>query len=274
MSEFEFIKMNGLGNDFVIIDQRINELDHSSTEVQHICNRDKGIGCDQLIYIRNSEISGIPLLNFYNSDGGEISACGNGTRCVANYLMEQDNKKEIEIMTSERKIYCQAKSNSIVSVDMGKPIFSWNKIPLSEDIDHKTIEFSYNELKVCNPFFVNLGNPHAIFFLDEIKKYNISDFGPIIEHDNIFPEKINVSFAELRDRNHIILDVWERGAGRTLACGTAACATVVAGKELGLSDNNVKVSLPGGDLEIDYLDNKNIIMTGPTKLDYKDRYTI
>ena len=110
--------------------------------------------------------------------------------------------------------------------------------------------------------------------MNEIKKYNISDFGPIIEHDNIFPEKINVSFAELRDRNHIILDVWERGAGRTLACGTAACATVVAGKELGLSDNNVKVSLPGGDLEIDYLDNKNIIMTGPTKLDYKDQYTI
>ena len=130
---------------------------------------------------------------------------------------------------------------------MNKPRFGWSQIPLSKDIDYKTIEFSYNELKVSNPFFVNIGNPHAIFFLDEIKKYNISDFGQIIEHDNIFPEKINVSFAELRDRNHIVLDVWERGAGRTLACGTAACAAAVAGKELGLLDNNVKVSLPGGE---------------------------
>ncbi len=274
MSEFEFIKMNGLGNDFVIIDQRHNEFDLNLNQIKFICNRDKGIGCDQLIYIRNSPYFGYPQLKFYNSDGGEINACGNGTRCVANYLMKEDSKKDIRVITNDGMLSCRSKSNNIVSVFMNKPRFGWRQIPLSKDIDYKTIEFSYNELKVSNPFFVNIGNPHAIFFLDEIKKYNISDFGPIIEHDNIFPEKINVSFAELRDRNHIVLDVWERGAGRTLACGTAACATAVAGKELGLSDNNVKVSLPGGDLEIDYLDNKNIIMTGPTKLDYKDRYTI
>ena len=121
---------------------------------------------------------------------------------------------------------------------------------------------------------INVGNPHIVFFVNNIEDFNLEKIGPEIENNKLFPEKCNVTLAKIINENHIKIKVWERGAGLTKACGTAACATVVAGKELGLSDNNVKVSLPGGDLEIDYLDNKNIIMTGPTKLDYKDRYTI
>ena len=261
MSEFEFIKMNGLGNDFVIIDQRSNELDHSSTEVQHICNRDKGIGCDQLIYIRNSEISDIPLLKFYNSDGGEISACGNGTRCVANYLMEQDNKKEIEIMTNERKIYCQAKSNSIVSVDMGEPKFSWNEIPLSQKMNTQEILIDFLEKDYGLGFCVNVGNPHIIYFVDECTRIDIKELGSRVENYKLFPERINVTFAQILDKKNIKVNVWERGAGLTKACGTAACATAVAASKKRLVGENSIIHFKGGNLQIDYKD--EIFMTGP-----------
>ena len=274
MHEFKFIKMNGLGNDFIVIDQRVSEFDLSEEQVKLICNRTKGIGCDQLIMIRKSQNNRDPLIKFFNSDGSEIDACGNGSRCVANFLMKETKSEKINLTTRERTIACEKIDDVTVSVNMGKPKFKWNEIPLTEDIDPVDINFSIRDLTLKKPFLVNIGNPHIIFFDDEIEKYDVESFGSLIENDSLFPEKINVSFAKLKSDNHIVLNVWERGAGKTNACGTAACATAVAGVEMGLIKNKVTVTLPGGDLEIYYKSSDNIIMTGPTEINFTDKYKL
>ncbi len=274
MHEFKFIKMNGLGNDFIVIDQRVSEFDLSEEQVKLICHRKNGVGCDQLIMIRKSQKNSDPLIKFFNSDGSEIDACGNGSRCVANFLMKESKSEEINLTTRERTIACKKIDDVTVSVNMGKPKFKWNEIPLTKDIDPVEINFSIKDLTLQKPFLVNIGNPHIIFFDNEIEKYDIESFGPLIENDDLFPEKINVSFAKLKNDNHILLNVWERGAGITNACGTAACATAVAGVEMGVIKNKVKVTLPGGNLEIYYKSNNNIIMTGPTEINFTDKYKL
>ena len=274
MHEFKFVKMNGLGNDFVVIDQRISEFDLSEEQIKLICNRTDGVGCDQLIMIRKSQDNSDPLIKFFNSDGSEIDACGNGSRCVANFLMKETKREKINLTTRERAIACEKIDDVTVSVNMGKPKFKWNQIPLTKNIDPEDINFSIRDLTLKKPFLVNIGNPHIIFFDDEIEKYDVESFGSLIENDSLFPEKINVSFAKLKSDNHIVLNVWERGAGKTSACGTAACATDVAGVEMGVIKNKVTVTLPGGDLEIYYKSNDNIIMTGPTEINFTDKYKL
>ncbi len=274
MHEFKFVKMNGLGNDFVVIDQRVSEFDLSEEQIKLICNRTDGVGCDQLIIIRKSQDNNDPLIKFFNSDGSEIDACGNGSRCVANFLMKETKSEKINLTTRERTIACEKINDVTVSVNMGKPKFKWNEIPLTKDIDPEDINFSIRDLTLKKPFLVNIGNPHIIFFDDEIEKYDVESFGSLIENDSLFPEKINVSFAKLKSDNHIVLNVWERGAGKTKACGTAACATVVAGVEMGVIKNKVTVTLPGGDLEIYYKSSDNIIMTGPTEINFTDKYKL
>ena len=274
MHEFKFVKMNGLGNDFVVIDQRVSEFDLSEEQIKLICNRTDGVGCDQLIMIRKSQDNSDPLIKFFNSDGSEIDACGNGSRCVANFLMKETKSEKINLTTRERTIACEKIDDVTVSVNMGKPKFKWNEIPLTKDVDPEDINFSIRDLTLKKPFLVNIGNPHIIFFDDEIEKYDVESFGSLIENDNLFPEKINVSFAKLKSDNHIVLNVWERGAGKTNACGTAACATAVAGVETGLIKNKVTVTLPGGDLEIYYKSSDNIIMTGPTEINFTDKYKL
>lgn len=274
MHEFKFVKMNGLGNDFVVIDQRVSEFDLSEEQIKLICNRTDGVGCDQLIMIRKSQDNSNPLIKFFNSDGGEIDACGNGSRCVANFLMKETKSEKINLTTRERTIACEKIDDVTVSVNMGKPKFKWNEIPLTKDVDPEEINFSIRDLTLKKPFLVNIGNPHIIFFDDEIEKYDVESFGSLIENDNLFPEKINVSFAKSKSENHIVLNVWERGAGKTNACGTAACAAAVAGVEMGLIKNKVTVTLPGGDLEIYYKSSDNIIMTGPTEINFTDKYKL
>ena len=274
MTDFNFIKMNGLGNDFVIIDQRSNSFQLNENQIKKICNRKQGIGCDQLIFIRNSHQNEFYLMKFFNSSGEEISACGNGTRCVANYLMNEINSDEIKINTIEKIVSCKKIEDNLISVQMGKPKFNWDEIPLSHDIKQDIPTFTLREKVITNPFFVNIGNPHVIFFVNDINDYNISEFGPQIEHNKLFPEKINVSFAKIINDKEILLNVWERGAGKTEACGTAACATVVAAVESKLSKNKVLVTLPGGNLDIHYNEEKNIIMTGATQLDYEGEFKI
>jgi len=274
MHEFKFIKMNGLGNDFIVIDQRVSEFDLSEEQIKLICDRSDGVGCDQLIMIRKSQDKSDPLIKFFNSDGSEIDACGNGSRCVANFLMKETKSEKINLTTRERTISCEKIDDVTVSVNMGKPKFKWNEIPLIKDIDPVNISFSIRGLTLKKPFLVNIGNPHIIFFDDEIEKYDVEIFGSLIENDNLFPEKINVSFAKLKNDNHIFLNVWERGAGKTNACGTAACATAVAGVEMGAIKNKVTVTLPGGDLEIYYKSADNIIMTGPTEINFTDKYKL
>ena len=274
MHEFKFVKMNGLGNDFIVIDQRVSEFDLSEEQIKLICNRTDGVGCDQLIMIRKSQDNSDPLIKFFNSDGSEIDACGNGSRCVANFLMKEAKSEKINLTTRERTIACEKIDDVTVSVNMGKPKFKWNEIPLTKDVDPEDINFSIRDLTLKKPFLVNIGNPHIIFFDDEIEKYDVESFGSLIENDSLFPEKINVSFAKLKSDNHIVLNVWERGAGKTNACGTAACATAVAGVEIGVIKNKVTVTLPGGDLEIYYKSSDNIIMTGPTEINFTDKYKL
>ncbi len=274
MHEFKFVKMNGLGNDFVVIDQRVSEFDLSKEQIKLICNRTDGVGCDQLIMIRKSQDNIYPMVKFFNSDGTEIDACGNGSRCVANFLMKETKSEKINLTTRERTIACEKIDDVTVSVNMGKPKFKWNEIPLTKDVDPEDINFSIRDLTLKKPFLVNIGNPHIIFFDDEIEKYDVESFGSLIENDSLFPEKINVSFAKLKSDNHIVLNVWERGAGKTNACGTAACATAVAGVEMGVIKNKVTVTLPGGDLEIYYKSSDNIIMTGPTEINFTDKYKL
>ena len=274
MHEFKFVKMNGLGNDFVVIDQRVSEFDLSEEQIKLICNRTDGVGCDQLIMIRKSQDNSDPLIKFFNSDGSEIDACGNGSRCVANFLMKETKSEKINLTTRERTIACEKIDDVTVSVNMGKPKFKWNEIPLTKDVDPEDINFSIRDLTLKKPFLVNIGNPHIIFFDDEIEKYDVESFGSLIENDSLFPEKINVSFAKLKSDNHIVLNVWERGAGKTNACGTAACATTVAGVEMGVIKNKVTVTLPGGDLEIYYKSSDDIIMTGPTEINFTDKYKL
>ena len=274
MHEFKFVKMNGLGNDFIIIDQRVSEFDLSEEQIKLICNRTVGVGCDQLIMIRKSQDNSDLMIKFFNSDGTEIDACGNGSRCVANFLMKETKSEKINLTTRERTITCEKIDDVTISVNMGKPKFKWNEIPLTKDVDPEDINFSIRDLTLKKPFLVNIGNPHIIFFDDEIEKYDVESFGSLIENDSLFPEKINVSFAKLKSDNHIVLNVWERGAGKTKACGTAACATVVAGVEMGVIKNKVTVTLPGGDLEIYYKSSDNIIMTGPTEINFTDKYKL
>ena len=241
MHEFKFVKMNGLGNDFVVIDQRVSEFDLSEEQIKLICNRTDGVGCDQLIMIRKSQHNSDSLIKFFNSDGSEIDACGNGSRCVANFLMKETKSEKINLTTRERTIACEKIDDVTVSVNMGKPKFKWNEIPLTKDVDPEDINFSIRDLTLKKPFLVNIGNPHIIFFVEDCFKYDLKKIGPLVENNDLFPEKINLTFAQVKDSSNILVNVWERGAGLTKACGTAACATGVAAFEKKLTDNKINI---------------------------------
>ena len=269
-----FTKMHGLGNDFVIIDQRLHKYDLNTKNIKAIANRNTGIGCDQLITINNHESQERPLIEFFNSNGEEVFACGNGSRCVANILMTERHIEQIEIFTKEKKLSCKRISKDLISIDMGKPFFEWEKIPLSKQINNHEINFKIDNMKLEFPSFVNVGNPHVVFFVENINDYLIDKFGPLIETNELFPEKINVSIAQINKKNHIALNVWERGAGKTLACGTAACATGIIAIENKRCENNIKVTLPGGDLNISYSPEENVIMSGLTEISFQGEFNI
>tara|TARA_Y100001933_G_scaffold237336_1_gene260123 strand:- start:1671 stop:2498 length:828 start_codon:yes stop_codon:yes gene_type:complete len=274
MREFKFIKMNGLGNDFVIIDQRKNTISLSKKDIVSVCDRDDGVGCDQLINILPRQDDGNILIEFFNSDGEEIHACGNGSRCVADLLMTEENVDSIKLSTKEKTISCQRIGDNCVSIDMGIPNFELKKIPVKTDIDLNSLNFQINNQVLANPFFVNVGNPHVIFFVNEISDYRIEEIGPVIENDLIFPEKINVSLCKIVNKELIDLVVWERGAGKTLACGTAACAAAVAAVTNNHVSEKIQVRLPGGILDINYSKGKTVVMSGPTEINFNGEYKI
>ena len=274
MKTMNFTKMHGLGNDFVIIDQRTQNFDLNAYKIKSISNRNTGIGCDQLITINNYKNEKSPLIEFFNSNGEEVLACGNGSRCVANILMNEMQVKEIELFTKEKKLSCSRISGDLISINMGKPFFEWDKIPLREEVENKNIYFKNGGLKLESPYFVNIGNPHAIFFVNEVKNYSIDIFGPLIETDKLFPEKINVSIAQIKSSDHILVNVWERDSGKTLACGTAACAVAIVAIENKKCENKIQITLPGGDLDVSYSPNENVIMSGLTEVSFQGEFSI
>tara|TARA_B100000530_G_scaffold329072_1_gene270627 strand:- start:92 stop:916 length:825 start_codon:yes stop_codon:yes gene_type:complete len=257
-------KMDGLGNDFVIIDQRDNSLELSKQQIIKICDR-KFIGCDQLIIIKkNKEFDA--NLEFFNSDGSSSGACGNGTRCVAYLLHKENDKKEIILNASLSILKSKVLANNLVETNIGAPKLHWDEIPLIENKNTKNLGikiFDENNKEHIGGTAVNVGNPHVIFFVNNIENFDIKKIGPSIENNKLFPKKCNVTIAKLINKNLIKVKVWERGAGLTKACGTAACATVVAGYTLGFTNKEVDIEFELGKLSISLDEKNNIHMKGP-----------
>ena len=262
--EFKAFKMDGLGNDFIIIDQRFQSIDLSKQQIIKICDRNF-IGCDQLIYIKkNRKIDA--GLEFYNSDGSQSGACGNGTRCVAYFLSKEKNTKEIIVWTTSGNLRSKIIGSNEVETEIGEPKLNWDQIPLSQNINTKNLGLKLidNDGKeFIGGIAVNVGNPHVIFFLENIKNFNLEKLGPEIENNNIFPDKCNLTLAEKIGKNLIKVRVWERGTGLTKACGTAACATAVAANLDNLSNSRTEIEFSLGKLVINIDEKNSIHMKGP-----------
>ncbi len=262
--EFKAYKMDGLGNDFVIIDNREKIANLSKDQIIKICDR-KFIGCDQLILIENSKNSDA-ILNFFNSDGGISGACGNGTRCVADLLSRENKKKIITTTTLAGNLKSLILGNKIVTTEIGIPKIGWNEIPLSKKLDTQNLNikiFDQEKNEHIGGMAVNVGNPHIIFFVKDIDNFDIKKIGPEIENHEIFPEKANVTLAKIINKNLIKVKVWERGAGLTKACGTAACATAYVGKLNNLTGNKVDIEFTNGNLSITIDEKNSVHMKGP-----------
>ena len=263
MNNLEAYKMDGLGNDFIILDKRKKSISLTKEQIIKIADRNN-IGCDQVIFIDKDENSDA-FLKFYNSDGGEISACGNGSRCVAYFLMKENNSKKISLKTKVGILQAELNNKNLVSINMGQPNFEWNKIPLLKEMDNKNLQIKINSIdgkEITGGFSLSIGNPHIIFFVEDFNQFNLKEIGPKIENHSYFPEKCNVTLANIKNSKHVKVKVWERGAGLTKACGTAACATVVASSALKLSKRKANVEFTKGLLNIDWNLDNNIYMTG------------
>ena len=259
-----FSKMHGLGNDFVVLDARENSLpDLDSDIVRALADRREGIGCDQLILLEQSETADFRM-RIFNHDGGEVEACGNASRAVA--LL---HGAAADVQTSGGTIRIVPNANG-ASVDMGEPRFEWEAIPLAYAMDTAAMPVGWEGLEA--PGAVNVGNPHVIFLVDDADAVPLGEIGPVIETDPLFPERVNVNVATVEDRTHIRLRVWERGAGLTRACGTGACATAVHAMRRGLVERKATVTLPGGDLTIEWTDANRICMTGPAAESFRGTF--
>ena len=268
-----FLKMNGLGNDFVVVEARSAPFAPTPDEVRAIADRGDGIGCDQLIVIEPPGAgTGVDArVKFWNADGEEVAACGNGTRCVGWLLMQASGKDEAVIETAAGRLTATRAGERLVSVDMGRPGLDWPDIPLASAQDTRALDVVLYEHAslMAPPGCVSMGNPHVVFFVPEAEAVPIAMIGPVIERHPLFPQKVNVGFAEIQARDRIRLRVWERGAGLTQACGTGACAALVAASRRGLTDRRAIVEMDGGELVVEWREaDGHVIMTGPAVLDF------
>jgi diaminopimelate epimerase len=262
--DIKAFKMDGLGNDFVIIDNRQKITNLTKDQIIKICDRNF-VGCDQLILI-GTDKSVDANLKFYNSDGGESGACGNGTRCVADLISKELNNKSVVLKTLSGNLKSKILGNNIVTTEIGKAKIEWNEIPLSEKLNTNNLNIKINDRnnkEYSGGTAVNVGNPHVIFFVNEIDNFDIKKIGPSIENHKIFPERCNVTIAQIINKSLIKVKVWERGAGLTKACGTAACATAYAGKLNNLTDNETDIEFEKGKLTISIDEKNSIHMKGP-----------
>jgi diaminopimelate epimerase len=272
-SAHAFRKMNGLGNDFTVLDARLSGLRVDAVYARRLADRSSGVGCDQVIVIETSERAGA-FMRIFNADGSEVDACGNAARCVAALLAAELGRNDVSIETGAGILRGTVRSDGAVTIDMGPPRLDWRDIPLSRAHDDTaTLDVSFDGGDaglLSSPGVVNVGNPHCVFIVTDVERYDLTSIGPRIEHDPLFPERVNVSLAQVLGRSAIRLAVWERGAGLTRACGTAACAAAVATVRKGLTARTVSVGLPGGNLEIEWRETDgHILMTGPWQLDYE-----
>jgi len=267
--ELQAYRMDGLGNDFIIIDRRKKKIDLTQDAILKIADRKIGIGCDQVIIIdKDKEKKTDAKITFFNSDGGQVAACGNGSRCISFFLMQEKNRKKSSINTESGILTAKLKQANEISIDMGKPSFLWNKIPLVKKMNHKKVLIKLKNNQSFIGYTLSVGNPHIIIFKN-ITIEKLKEIGPVIEHHNYFPERCNVTFARILDRKNIEIKVWERGAGLTQACGTAACATVVASSKQRLTGRRASIHFKNGTLHIHWQPNNRIIMTGSVSPIYK-----
>ena len=272
MQNIEFTKMHGLGNDFVIIDKRSEKIEINDNLIQKLSDRRTGAGCDQLITINNPRDDNADVsIDIFNPAGDKAEACGNGTRCVAKILFNENNEKETLKILSDAGTLIAKKVGDEISVNMGKITTDWEKIPLSEEMDPLNLPIQVKGFD--KGVAVNIGNPHVVFFGKSIENINLNQIGPKIEKHNFFPKRTNVEFIEIINSNKIKMKVWERGAGATLACGSGACAAVYAGWKKKLLENNAIVQLEKGSLHIKIID-EEAIMTGPAEICYNGNIQI
>jgi diaminopimelate epimerase len=270
------VKMNGLGNGIAVLDLRGSGLTVSGAEARAI-GRGKGLGFDQLMVLHEPRSVGADaFMMVYNSDGSQAETCGNGTRCVAFILTREIAREKLVLETAAARLECLRRDETVFTVDMGRPRLAWNEIPLREPFhDTRKIELQIGPIDapiLHTPSAVSMGNPHAIFWVDDVEAYDLERIGPLLENHPIFPERANISLAHVTSREHIALKVWERGAGLTRACGSAACAALVAATRKGLTGHSAIVSLPGGDLDIEWRESDgHVTMTGPVEFEFETR---
>lgn len=274
-----FFKMNGLGNDFVVVDTRARKVAIGAAAARRIGDRHRGVGFDQLLVIEKPNGAGDATMRIWNPDGSQAEACGNGARCVAQLLLDETKAPTVTLSTAGGLIACRRETDGRVSVDMGEPKLDWQDIPLAERMDTRTLDVKVGPIDapvLFGPSAVNMGNPHCIFFVDDAEAHDLKKIGPMLEYHPLFPERANISLVKVRSKNEVRLRVWERGVGITQACGTAACAATVAAARKRLTDRRVRVVLDGGALDIEWRDDNHVIMTGPTELNFRgeldDRY--
>ncbi len=261
--------MHGLGNDFVVIDARQRPLSVAAAGARALADRHTGVGFDQLIIVEPANDSrAAAFMRIRNADGGEVSACGNATRCVARLLFEEGAETEIVLETAAGLITARHADNDRqhYTVDMGPARDGWQDIPLAKDCDTDHLPLARSPL--TDPVGVNVGNPHAVFFVADADAVAVEQLGPELEHDPLFPERANIGVAQIIDPGTLRLRVWERGAGLTQACGTGACAAAVAAHRRGLTGRKVQVRLDGGNLDIEWLADGHVTMTGPAAISF------
>jgi diaminopimelate epimerase len=271
-----FIKMNGLGNEIVVVDMRATPQPISAAEARAAAS---AVPYDQLMAVYPPRITGTDVfVRIYNNDGSEAGACGNGMRCVADILFKESGNPTLTVETRAGLLACFKGDVPLISrVDMGIPRFQWNEIPLAEEFfDTRAIELQIGPIDhpiLHSPSAVSMGNPHAVFWVDDVAAYDLGKIGPMLEQHPIFPERANISLAEVAARDHLIVRTWERGAGLTRACGSAACAAAVCGARTKRTDRKVTVTVPGGDLAIEWRErDDHVLMTGPVEYEFEGRF--
>ncbi|CEI85199.1 diaminopimelate epimerase [Ehrlichia minasensis] len=263
----DFIKMHGTLNDFVIIDCRSKS--YNNIDYQAIANRKIGIGCDQIIVITKSEKADC-FMHIYNADGSKVEMCGNAARCVAYLLSNEKQKNNVTIELADRILSCLRISENTVQVNMGIAKFHWTDIPISQECD--TLHLPITLEMLSDPVGINVGNPHAIFFVNSIETIPLDKLGPELENHNLFPKRANISIAEIVSRNKIKLRVWERGTGETASCGSGACAALVAAVRRQYTDTTATICLQGGNLLISYQNDNTILMEGIVSYTFHGTY--
>jgi diaminopimelate epimerase len=271
-----FRKMNGLGNEFIVFDGRKEPVRLKADVIEQL-GGEAGIGFDQMITIERPKKGADAFMRIHNRDGGEVNACGNATRCVGWLLMGETGAKSATIETNAGLLRAfDTGKPELITVDMGEPRFAWDEIPLAEKFaDTRAIELQIGPIDapiMHSPSAVNMGNPHAIFWVDDVEAYDLARFGPMLEHHPIFPERANISLAHVTAPDAITVKTWERGVGLTQACGTAACAAAVAAMRKKLTDRKVTVTLPGGPLDVEWRDDNHVWMTGPVETEFEGSF--